>query len=272
MKKSKKIIAGSLAFLLIGGILVIANQFVGNPASKFIVNRRAPQYIKNTYPSLDLEVSKASYNFKTGGYDVFVESPSSMDTHFNVEFSPTGKIHYDSYENDVAGKWNTWIRVGKEYRDMVQVIFGAQGFPYKSDIDFGDLKLKEEDSFGPVYGLELGDLELDEIYDVKELAKTSGQIVLDVQDDQISPARASEILLHIKEIFDDKDVPFYAIDFTLEAFREEGRLGDEDTFSVNEFLYSDIYEEGLIERLEKASSELDEFYKNEDKKMEKIID
>lgn len=270
MRKLRKIMAGALAFILIAGILFVANGLVGNPISKLMANKNVAKYIKETYPNMDLVVAKATYDFKSGRYGVYVESPKSIDTHFEVQLSSLGKVEYDSYEGDVVSNWNTWTRVGKEYRQMVEDVFESKDFPYESEIDFGDLKLKEADqSFGPIYGLELEDLELDKIYDIKELAKDSGQIVLYVQDDQLNSARASEILLHIKEIFDGKDVPFYAIDLVLEEPRVDGRTGHEESFSAGDFLYSDIYEDGLIGRLEKASDELAEYYKTQDAKMEK---
>ena len=271
MKNLFRIMAGILAFILIGGILFIANGLVGNPVSKFIASKNAVKYIEETYPNMDLEVPKATYNFKSGGYSAYVKSPTSIDTHFVVEFSPTGQFKYDSYENSVPGKWNTLRRVDDEYRRMVGEVFEAEDFPYTSNIDYGSLitKGQSNQSFGPAYGLSQKDLELDKIYDIKELAKSSGQIVLYIEDGIINATRASEVLLDIKKIFDQKDVPFYAIDFTLEEYRTEENRGNRVSFQVASFLYSDIYQENLIERLEEAAADLTAYYEKEDEKMKK---
>jgi len=272
MKKTTKIIAGILAFILIAGILWVANGLIGNPISRILANRSAKKYIAETYPEMDLEVSKANFNFKSGNYAVFVESPDSIDTHFSLSITQAGKVRWDSYEDYVIGKLNTYERVNKAYREMVDEIFESEDFPYESDIDFGDLKIKEDgfyESFGPIYGIDREELELDRIYDIKELGKIAGELVLYIDEEQVNAKRASEILLDIKEIFDAKDIPFYAIDFTLMEPKTEENMRDRESFGVKAFLYSDIYEEGLIERLEKASSELGDYYKKEDGKKEK---
>ncbi len=69
--------------------------------------------------------------------------------------------------------------------------------------------------------------------------------------------KASEVLLHLKEIFDKEEIPFYAIDFVLEKPRKDYGTPNEsmEEIRVNDFLYSDIYEAGLEERLTKAVEE-----------------
>lgn len=275
MKKKTKIIAGIAAFILIGGLLFFANALVGNPISKFLANRSAKEYIEENYLNMELEVGDATYNFKNGNYYVNVNSPTSIDTHFSLDISLKGEVLWDSYEGDVAGRFNTWERVNSEYRKMVERVLESEDFPYESNIDYGKLKLKEKESpepFGPIYGLSLEELEIDKNYDIKELAKISGHIVLCIEDEEVNAERASEILLNVKELFDKKDVPFYVIDFSLEEPRteDEKEFHDRERFQVREFLYSDIYEENLIKRLEKEAKELEEYYKIQDDKMKKM--
>ena len=270
MKKRNKIIAGVIAFMLIGLILWFANGFVGNPISKFLANKSVESYIEETYPEMDLKINKATYDFKTGGYNVFVELPESIDIHFSLNISPTGHIKWDGYESYVLGKFNTRERVNSEYRKIVEEIFGAEDFPYESDIDFGEIVLERDryEEFGPIYGLKLDELEIDKLYDIKELGAIAGNLIYYTVDEELDAKRASEILVHIKEIFDEKGVPFYAIDLTLQ---EEEISRDRKYFSVSGFLYDNIYEEGLIERLEKASKDLEDYYEIEDSKKENEI-
>ena len=120
--------------------------------------------------------------------------------------------------------------------------------------------------FGPVYGINLGELELDKNYDINEMGKEYGHIVFYAQDEEISIKRASEILLDIKNILDKNNISFYAIDFTLEKHGEgnEKVNTNDKSISIEEFLYEDIYEEGLENRMEESSDKLQEHYKEQD--------
>ena len=272
MKKVIKIIAGITAIILIGILLFVANAMVGNPVSKTLAEQRALKYVQKNYPNLDLKVERVNYSFKTGSYYALIKSQTSIDTHFNLDISMTGKILYDSYESHVISGWNTWQRIDLEYRTMVDKVLNAPDFPYDSHIDFGSIEIKETDiEIGPIrpaYGLVLEDLELDKKYDVKELAKTAGHITIYIESEEVTIKKASEILMDLKEIFDKEDVPFYAIDFALEKPRKDDGLPNDnrEEIWVKDFLYSDIYEEGLEERLTKAFLELKEYYEKEDAK------
>lgn len=269
MKKTTRIVSGTVFIMLIVAILLFINFFLGNPISRSLADKSAKTYIEETYP--EMEFDKSFYNFKDGMYCVFIKSPISIDTHFEIGISRMGEICWDSYEYDVLSKWNTYIRVDREYRSMLVSTFDSNDFFYESNMYFGGLTIKEKDSseeFGPVYGLNIEELEIDKIYDLKELGRISGNIELRIEDEEINTKRASEILLNIKDIFDKKDVLFYTIDFSLEKPRteEEKTFKDRESFDVREFLYSDLYEEGLIKRLEKAAKDLEEYYKMEDLK------
>lgn len=50
MKKYVKVLAGIMAFVLIMGILVVANAFISNPVSKALANNTA----KNMYQKIIL--------------------------------------------------------------------------------------------------------------------------------------------------------------------------------------------------------------------------
>lgn len=271
MNKFIKILAGVVAFTLIGGILWVANSLVGNPISKMIAKNTAKQYIEANYSHMELEVSDVSYSFKDGRYHAYVTSPISIDTYFSIDISQNGKVRYDSYEGNVVKRWNTYERIDKVYRSMVEGVFGSVDFPYKSDIDFGELKIKEvvqdKDYFGPIYGIDIESLELDKDYNIEELGKEAGHIIFYTEDQDVSVKRVAEILLDIKNIFDKEGVPFYAIDFVLQKPREEGEQPrSDDEVRVNDFLYSDIYEEGFEQRIEEADKLVKAYYKEQDAK------
>ena len=100
------------------------------------------------------------------------------------------------------------------------------------------------------------------------MAKTAGHIIFYAQDDEISFKKASEILLILKEFLDKADVPFYAVDFVLEKPRNEDETPNQDGTRINtaNFLYRDIYEEGLDKRLEQEHNALMDYYKEQDAK------
>lgn len=283
MKKSVKILAAVTAFILIGGILWFANGFLGNPISKALANNTAKKYIAKNYSNMNLHISEVSYSFKDGNYHAYVKSPTSKDTYFNISISPLGKLQYDSYENDVTKRNNTYIRLNEEYGEKVKEVFEDKNFPYESDICFGELKEitskeleSEYNDFGPVYGIDLSKLELDKSYDINEMGKKYGHIVFYAKDEDISIKKASEILLHIKKILDEKNVSFYAMDFSLQKPRsEDENINPNDkSIDIQEFLYSDIYEKGLENRIKENSQKLEKYYEEQDKikdKQEQLI-
>ena len=167
--------------------------------------------------------------------------------------------------------------------EKVKEVFEDKNFPYESDICFGELKeitSKELESeytnFGPIYGIDLSKLELDKSYDINEMGKKYGHIVFYAKDEDISIKKASEILLHIKKILDEKNVSFYAMDFSLQKPRsEDENINPNDkSIDIQEFLYSDIYEKGLENRIKENSQKLEKYYEEQDKikdKQEQLI-
>lgn len=124
MKRSNvilRILAFVVALALIGILLSLANGFLGNPISASIARRAIEKYIAETYPHLDLEMGKVSYNFKDGNYHSRVTSPTSVDTHFNISYEGSGQIR-DDYEIYVLGKYNTLARFEREYKELVEPV------------------------------------------------------------------------------------------------------------------------------------------------------
>lgn len=272
MKKPLKVLIIIFVVAIIAIGAWIANGFLGNPISKAIAKNTANKYVAEHYANRDFVVDNVFYNFKDGYYHAEVVSPSSIDTHFSVSVY-LNKVAGDSYEDYVLSGWNTYERIDEQYRNMVEDVFSSENFPLRSDIDFGSIEMYNEEgptSFDePDYGVKLSELELDKEYDIKQLAKTTGHIVYYAQDNEVSFAKASESLLIIKDALDKADIPFYAIDFVLEKPRNaSGSPSDDDTsIHTANFLYDDIYEEGLSERIEQAHHKLMEYYEQEDAKM-----
>ena len=123
-----------------------------------------------------------------------------------------------------------------------------------------------------LYGISTKDLELDKEYNIKEIGKKAGHIVLYIEDNTITSKRASEILINIKDILDKENINFYAIDFILEKPRKEDGTPNEDNSSirVEHFLYKDIYEENLDKRIENSYKNLMKYYNEQDLKKEEM--
>lgn len=266
MKKRTAFILKALAFIFVAVLLWIANGFFGNPISKFIANKSAEGYIEKTYPEMGLEVEGAVYDFKAGEYNVAIKSMTSIDTNFSIDISLIGKIKRDSYQDYVLSGFNTWERINRDYKSTAEEIFESKDFIYKSDIHYGEIKIKEtksKDLFGPTYGLRPEELERDKIYDIREIGREAGHLVVYIENEDLNLERASEILIDIKRIFDKKDLPFHSIDLSMQ--RSGNKSGDKETFEIREFPYKEIYKEGLSERVEKTTSQLEEYYKRLDR-------
>lgn len=272
MKKSMIAILIVIFIIIITICLLIANALFGNPISKMIAKNSAESYIEQAYPEQDFLIEDVIYNFKTGYYDANIKSESSIDTHFTVSIS-LNKVTYDSYEDNVLSGWNTYTRIDHEYNQLVEQVFSSSNFPLESEIDFGTIELFPEDNIQQYdvadYGIVLEDLELDKDYDVKKIAETAGHIVYYAQDEDVSFDKAAELLLLLKRELDGANIPFYAIDFNLEKPRTDDGSRDEDmTIYTVHFLYDDIYEEGLTERLKEANKKLIDYYEEQDKEQE----
>ena len=269
-KKVLKITAFVVALALIAGIAVFANALVGNPISKLLAQNSAERHIEENYADTDFYVERVTFSFKDTRYHAYIKSPSSVDSHFTIYMDMLGRVEFDFYEDDVLNGWNTADRIGTDYRKQVDAILDSPSFPYTCDIGYGDIEFIPEEYADnpdvPSYALHIEDLELDGIYNLAELGAQAGHLVLYVTEDTLSFERAAEIMLDIRRIMDDAGVGFYAMDFVLEYPRnEDGTRNSEDQIDVNNFLYEDIYEEGMVERVIAADKATKEYYAEMDK-------
>ena len=272
-KKILKILALVVAIVLIIGVGLFANALVGNPVSKFLATKSANEYIEKTYSDKDFVIEEVTYDFKTGGYYARVTSPTSIDSHFSLSFDWMGKLVLDCYD-DVTTGWNTAYRIGEEYRKEVDKVFENNEFPFFMHISHGDIEFTSEeygeDSSKPEYAIYKETLEIDGIYDIDELGKKAGKLTVYIYNNDVTEEKLAEILLNIKTVFDKSGVTFYAIDCVLEkskpeASAEGGVPKDPPRIEVMNFLYSDIYEDGLVERVKKANQETIEYDREQEK-------
>ena len=264
MKKTVKIIAIIVSVLLIAGLLFIANAFVGNPVSKMIVINNAKEYVETNYKETDYYVNRVGYDFKTGRYYANIKSPSSADTYFSVSFDMLGNLGRDSFPTRVADGFNTWDRINSEYRAVTDEII--ENLPYKSDINYGEIQTLDKGNNIINFGLDMSSLELDKVYDIKELGSKYGKVILYIYVDEITAEKASEVLLEVKNQFYEKNQAFYAIDLVLRLPKNEDVKDWQDTEKIKLecFLYSDITEKNLIENVKASIIATERYYEEMD--------
>ena len=267
-KRILKIAALVFAMVLIVGVCIFANGLVGNPISKAVATNTAEKHLEEAYADKDFEIERVFYSFKDGYYHAFIYSPSSIDSDFTILIDMWGKMRYDTYEDRVLSGGNTADRIGKDYRETVDKVLDSQAFPYNAHIGYGDFKFYPRDHLKehtvPEYALITEDLTLDAFYDVNELGAKHGMLTIYIEDNTVTVERLSKILLDIKTIFDNAGVKFYMIDCVLEYPKLEDGKRREERVEVMNFLYSDIYEDGMVERVRAADEAAKAYYDDQD--------
>lgn len=271
-KKTRKIIAAVAAFVILIGLGWFANALVGNPVSKMLATNTAKNHLAENYPNTDYYIEKVTYSFKDGYYHAMIKSPTSMDTEFYLRLTMLGALRQDTYE-DVLDGTNTARRLEQEYRDLTDAVFTNPAFPYECHIDYGTLEIYPEELLGnpqyedvPAYALNQNELILDKIYDIRELGRQAGHLVIYVDGKTVTMEVAAEIMMGIKAQFDDAGIPFAAMDFTLQYPKPEEGKRPEGEVSVANFPYDEIYEDGMIDRVIAADNALKEYYAEQDAK------
>ena len=120
----------------------------------------------------------------------------------------------------------------------------------------------KDDPSVPEYAIVTDDLTRDAFYDVNELGSKAGKLTIYLDDDTVSHERLAELILDTRKIFDNAGVKFYCLDFVLEYPKTVDSGKKEGRVEVMGFLYTDIYEEGMVERV-KASDEAAKTYYDE---------
>lgn len=268
-KRILKIASFVFAIVLIVGVCVFANGLVGNPISKAMATNTAEKHIEENYGDKDYEIERVTFSFKDGYYHAFIYSPSSIDSDFTILVDMWGKLRYDTYEDRVLSGGNTADRISRDYRAVVDKVLDSQAFPYNEHIGYGDFdfypRVHLEEYSVPEYALITEDLTLDAFYDVNELGAKHGKLTIYIDDDTVSYERLSEILLDIRRIFDDSGVKFYVIDCVLEYQKnEDSSKKQEGRVEVREFLYADIYEDGMVERVKASDEAANAYYDEQD--------
>lgn len=268
-KKTRKIFAFLAATALITGTVILLNALFGNPVSQMRAERAVGNYLEEQYPGKDYYAERVTFNFKMGEYYAPVRSAASIDSHFEVAIDSRGNILHDDYESRIPNGKNTAERITMAYRDLTDPVLKGLNQMYTLHIGFGEIEFTIGEHGGnpeiPYYSLNGHELQLDGQYDLNELGAQAGHLIIDIRDDTVSAERAAEILLDIKERMEDAGIAFHTIDFHLHHSVPEGGSGtSEERIDVLDFLYTDIYEEGMTDRVRAAHEEAVAYYNAQD--------
>ena len=270
MKKPVKIAIIILVIVLVAGLLWFGSAMFGNPVSHALATRATKAFLSDRFSDADYQMERITYSFKDGWYHAFMTSPTSIDGDFSVSFTMLGEYCYDTYDSVLDG-FNTAQRLNSEYRKLTDTILNDPALPYDNSQDysimFGRLEIYPREALDdpnvtdvPAYAIVQDNLELNKIYDIKELGEQAGHLILHVDNDAISVEEAARIILDFRYMFDEADIPFYAMDFVLRHPRTEAGKSDDEEIRINDFLYQDIYEEGLTERIKIAIEQTAAYY------------
>lgn len=236
MRNKINIIVTSVLILILLGLLIsFVNAFWGNPISAAIATGKIKSYVKENYPDMDLEIPKASYNFKFSNYFSTVQSKTSPDTYFTVEWSD-GKI-YDTYESDVINHFTTLQRISTEFNKKVEAIINEE-FPYETSILIADFGKSEVD---------LSKLTADMVLDITNPPIPASLIVYVLSND-ISYEYLSARLLDLYQIMEKHQIPIDLYSVVIEEPLPEGEKSAPGGESLHlfEFPAEKIMAEDLI--------------------------
>ena len=273
MKRSTKIIISVLVVLAI--VLAPVVFFFGNPLSWLLISLRGNAYLQENYPDLDVEISDISYDPRLG-WSAMAISPTSRDTWFRVYIDGWGNVESDAYSLVLSGS-TTADRIGQGYQELAEPVL--ENVPLSVSLSFADLTFMGGREYyaapGPDgemvnysmekdYGLDISTLELDADYDVPALGAKHGRVTIYVHDEEVTVERAAEVLLELKTYLDEAGLPFRGIHLNLcEPLNENGQNVGEQ-ISLYDFLYEDIYEEGLVQRVQAGWDEVQVHYTRRD--------
>ena len=265
-KKILRRMAWILASALVLGALWLGNAFFGNPVSRMLAGNTARKHLAEVYAGTDFYIERIVYSFKDANYHAFIRSPSSVDTKFTLYITMLGRLRLDTYD-DVLSGFNTVLRLEHAYRALADTVLEDPSFPYDCHIAFGTLEIYPQELIDnpdiediPSYALAQDELILDGDYNIRELGRQAGHLIIYAQQDTVDAQRAGEIMLDIRALFDEAEIPFAAMSFTLWHPKGEDGKRPEGEISVAHFPYGGIEPEGMRARVEEADRALEAYY------------
>ena len=206
-----RVVSGLIGFVLILGIGSLANAFMGNPVSAYLAHNSAQQYVNEKYKDLNLEVGKASFNFKFDHYSVQVKSSSSQDTHFSIEVDSFGHVENDNYRGAVLSRANTYNRLNEVYEKYAEPYI-KENMPYEFDMVIAQLNEKNDSL--------VEKLEIDAVYKPTEMPM-KGQITIYLYSDDLSWGNVAKVTLELDALMEKANLEVGEYTVVLEPLVEK---------------------------------------------------
>lgn len=205
-------------------------DLTGKPLFRSPMYNSAERYLQEHYPGTELLIEDIFWSDHGGDYHAKVYAPGNGLIRFQLVIDAHSKeVIEDTYTVDVLGGKTMAERLSEEYAALAEEVLAQ--FPCGKGSGLLDL---EEGAVVP-----------GEAYDINALGKTFGSLYLFCTVEEATIEEAARLLLLLKEQMDARALPFYSAELYLYG---SGSL------SVWNFLYEDIYADGLEERIEAKST------------------
>lgn len=247
-----------LTGILAGGVYLLTG-YLGTPAGYWEAWNAANELINTEYKDTDYQIASMGYASSSGEYVVEIKSSTKIDEYFTLRLTDSGEIKTNYYESQVEDKGNTVVRLSKQYEaymeerglwDEFDSNYKCRGYVSVHPSDYDVNYILHEDA------LSREELELNKAYEIKEFARVHGYITIEAKVEEPTFETIAQILLQVKQLADEKDVPFYRISIDL---RQIDRPSRETMVKVKDFLYEDIYETDLAARAEENCKNYDKW-------------
>ena len=246
-----KITSFCTAWVLITGMCFLTNAIAGNPVSRRLAVKNIHEYIETNYQGQGYQITDIRYDYLSSSYVASVEVPGSPDRHFGVSAGLDGKVKDKNPENNSRLIENTADRIKEAYSDAVDEVFDNPAFQYPQASCFATIEfaLNEEERMVP-YAILYEELEPDMLFDIDEFGARAGYISIEIWENNLTEEYTAEIMLHAKSLLDKSGIEFNSMDCTIRNPDTE----EYEVFSVDNFPSSEIYEEGMAERVRLAAN------------------
>ncbi|MBR1811535.1 MAG: helix-turn-helix domain-containing protein [Clostridia bacterium] len=246
-KTKRKIIALLIVLICFTTLSALAlNFFFGNPISKALAIHNAETIVGIMHAREGYQVTSAVYWIDYSEYLVRVKKPGSPDASFMMHFGMFGNYRFDEYDIQVGYKQNIVERMGREYTALVRDALADAFDDDPEGFCYSEIIMEDNTDYDGFVGLSRDEIEQDQSFDYDTIGKDYGKIVVMLDDTDLSAEHLAQMLLKVKNCLDAHNVAFQLVDLSLME------PSSRDLSCVWGFRCDDIYEEGLVERVEAA--------------------
>lgn len=230
--------------ILYGVGTLLSHTLFGDPRDEQRAIATAQQYVTTNYPHI--EVSAVHAGLQIWGSDAYVvtfASQTSEDTQFDVVVNGDGAIINDYYDDVLSGTV-TFNRLHAEYHPLVETALRSLPFDYEL---YEEVLTIYEGEGSAEEALDPTTLILDHPYDIKQIGRDHGSLVIWIEGEDATAQHASERMRDVKRVLDEADVPFRTLLISIQDGNKSfysGRVNAED-----------IDQEGLVDRLQRNHKE-----------------